>query len=120
MEFVTFVALAFMIMVVFAAVVRDRHVTVRREAEYTSVRDVVGMVQAEILIASSVQDGFRRSFEVPDDVEGVVYTIMIQSDFIIAESAHFDHEVAVPPLIGNVTKGTNIIEKRGGLVYLNS
>jgi len=120
MEFVMFVVMAFMIMVVFAAVVRDRHVAIRNEAEYTALKDVVNMVQAEILLASAVQDDYYREFKVPGDIEGLVFTLIIQNDFIIADSPHHNFQAAIPPVIGNVTIGDNSIQKQNGLVYLNS
>ena len=119
MEFVMLVMLAFMILVVFSSVVRDRYSEVRMEEEYVALKDVVGMLQSEINTAFSVSDDYSRTFELPDSVEGHNYTVRILDGHLIGESENFEVGMRIPPLTGNFTKGENTIQKKGGQILLN-
>ncbi len=118
MEFVMMVMLGFMILVVFSAVTRDQYSDIQKEGEYVSLRDVVGMVQAEINTAFGVSDGYERIFLVSETLNGLNYSMSIMSGFIMGESDNFEVIMMIPPVQGNISKGNNIIQKRGGEVFL--
>jgi hypothetical protein len=119
MEFVMFILLAFMIMVVFSVVTRGRMIDLREEEEYVALKDVVHAVQSEISIATGVEDGYLREFSIPESLGGVDYTIQISGGYIIAESKNHEYILSVPNVEGNITKGVNQVTKEGGTVYLN-
>jgi hypothetical protein len=119
MEFVFMVMLAFMILVVFTAVVRVRYTDVKMEGEYVALKDVVGMMQSEINTAFGVSDDYRRDFDVPDLVEGFNYTVEIHNGYLIGSSENFEVGMRIPPVSGNFTKGNNTITKKGGAVFIN-
>ncbi len=119
MEFVMLISLAFMIMVVFAAVTRESMVDLRKEEEYVALKDVVHTAQSEITTAASVEDGYRREFSIPASLGGINYTIEISGSYLIAQSKNHEYLLKISPVAGNITKGVNVIRKSEGVVYLN-
>lgn len=119
MEFIMLVFLAFMIMMIFTVVGRDRMVDIRQKEEYESLKDVTLAIQSELIIAANVEDGYIREFGLPGSLDGVNYTILIQSGYIITESENHEYLVKTSSVSGNATIGANIIRKENGVVYLN-
>lgn len=119
MEFIMLVLLAFMIMIVFTVVGRDRMVDLRREEEFVALKDVAFTVQAEIFTATNVEDGYIREFGLPASLGGVNYTIQISGGYVIAESENHDYTLKISPVTGDVINGANVIRKEDGVVYLN-
>lgn len=119
MEFIMLISLAFMIMVVFAAVTRESMVDLRKEEEYVALKDVVHTAQSEITTAASVEDGYRREFSIPASLGGIDYTIEISGSYLIAQSKNHEYLLKISPVAGNITKGVNVIRKSNGVVYLN-
>jgi hypothetical protein len=120
MEFVMLIMIAFMIMIVFTAFAKDSMIDLRKDEEADALKDVVHAVKAEILIASTVEDGYKRVFEIPDYVSGINYTIEIAYGYIVAESRNHDYSIQVPSTVGVITKGENTIRREGGVVFLNA
>jgi len=119
MEFIMLVFLAFMIMMVFTVVGRDRMVDIRQKEEFDSLKDIALAVQSELIIAANVEDGYIREFGLPASLDGINYTLMIQSGYIFAESRNHEYLLKASSVSGNVTIGTNIIKRENGVVYLN-
>jgi len=119
MEFVMLIVIAFMIMIVFAIFTRGRIVDLRGEEEYVSLKDVTHAVQSEITTAANVEDGYERQFTVPLTLDGINYTIGISEGYVVSESENHEYVLRVSPVVGNLTKGINLIRKEGGVVYLN-
>jgi len=119
MEFIMLILLAFMIMIVFAVVGRERMVDLRKEGEFVALKDVALAVQSEVFTATNVEDGYRREFGLPASLDGVNYTIWISGEYVIAESENHDFTLRISSVTGNVAKGTNVIRKEEGVVYLN-
>ncbi|MBN2112076.1 hypothetical protein JW707_03170 [Candidatus Woesearchaeota archaeon] len=120
MEFVMLIMIAFMIMIVFTAFAKDSMIDIRKDEEGDALKDVVESVKSEILIASNVEDGYRRDFTIPDSVRGINYTIEISYGYINAESRNYEYSVQVPPTVGIIVKGENTIRREEGVVYLNA
>ncbi len=119
MEFIMLIVLAFMIMIVFTVVGRERMVDLRKEAEFVALKDVAIAVQSEIFTATNVEEGYIREFGLPASLDGTNYTIWISGGYLIAVSENHDYTLRISPVAGNVTKGANVIKKENGAVYLN-
>lgn len=119
LEFVLLISLAFMTMMVFAIVTRNSMIDLRGEEEYAALKDVMHVVQGEIIIAISVEDGYKRQFIVPLDLDGINYTIEISEGYLIGESKNHEYLLKVSNVNGSITKGINVLTKLGGAVYLN-
>lgn len=120
MEFIMFIMIAFMIMIVFTAFAKESMIDLRKDEEGDALKDVVHSVKSEILIATGVEEGYKRNFEIPEQVRGINYTIEIAYGYITAESRNHEYSIQIPPTVGVITKGENTIRKEGGVVFLNA
>ncbi|MBD3249220.1 hypothetical protein GF336_04195 [Candidatus Woesearchaeota archaeon] len=120
MEFVFLVSLAFMIMTVFIASTRSEFDELRSEEERTLVRDVGMMAHSELVIASNVEDGYRRIFDIPEKLdESIEYDIEISNNTLLVYTDDYESVFNVPSVTGQIQKGNNRINKTGGTIYLN-
>ncbi|MBW2996246.1 hypothetical protein KY332_03025 [Candidatus Woesearchaeota archaeon] len=120
MEFVFLVGLAFMVMLVFISSTRSEFSTLRSEEERSLVKDVAVMVQHELVMASNVEDGYIRIFEVPSKLDNSIdYEIQIAGNIIITNTTEYEYVLNVPSVVGDIQKGDNTINKTDGVIYLN-
>ena len=118
-EFFIFVGLAFLIAIAFALASLDQLQDFRIEKENEAVEDLSLKLQKEMLIAASVEDGYLRVFEIPDKLDSIDYFLTVQNNTVIVQSKHSFYVSPIPKATGNLTKGTNKINKTGGVIYIN-
>ena len=118
-EFFIFVGLAFLISIAFALASLDQLQDFRLEKESEAVKDIALKLQKELLIAASVEDGYFRIFELPDKVDNINYSLTTLNSTIAVLSKNSIYIVSIPNSVGNATKGTNKINKTGGVIYIN-
>ncbi len=118
-EFSIFIALGLLIAIAFEIASLNQLNAYRLQKENEAVRDLALKLQKELLIAASVEDGYVRVFEVPDNLDTINYSITTQNSTLFVQSKNGFHFVAIPKIVGNVTKGTNLINKTEGVIYVN-
>jgi hypothetical protein len=121
MEFFTLTGLAFLAVIFFVAASASEVKEFRDQKEFFLIKDLSLKLQKEVAIAASVEDGYERSFNLPDKLEATVdYFITTKNTSITVNSSKTVFSVRVPIVYGkNFTKGTNKIEKINGKVYVN-
>ncbi len=120
MEFVFLVSLAFMVMTVFIASTRSEFDELRSEEERTLVRDVGMMVHSELVIASTVEEGYQRTFSIPQKLDGSIdYDIEIINNTLISYTEGYESVFSIPSVTGQMQKGNNTINKTNSTIYLN-
>ena len=118
-EFYVFLGLAFLIAMAFEIASLDQLNDFRIQKEGEAVKDLALKLQKEVLIASNVEDGYVRFFEAPDKLDNVNYSLTTKNYTISIQSKNAFYIVSIPRAIGNVSKGTNKINKTGGVIYIN-
>jgi len=118
-EFFIFLGLAFLIAIAFEIASIDQLNDFKKQQESEAVKDLALKLQREVLIAANVEDGYVRIFEVPDRLERINYTLATMNYTITVQSANDLYIVAIPRATGNVTKGTNKINRTGGVIHIN-
>ncbi len=119
-EFFIFVGLAFLIAIAFALASLNQLQDFRIEKENEAVKDIALKLQKEMLIAASVEDGYVRVFELPNNLNGINYSLATMNSTITVQSKNSLYIVSIPNSIGNVSKGVITINKTGGVIYINS
>jgi hypothetical protein len=119
MEFVYLVGVAFMIMIVFVAATRTEFDDLSNEEEKAMVKDVAVMLQHELVVASNVEDGYLRMFNVPLNLNRVNYSILTANNSAIVYTEDYEYTVNIPSIQGNFVKGNNIINKTNEIIKLN-
>lgn len=118
-EFFIFLGLAFLIAIAFEIASIDQLNDFRKQQENEAVKDLALKLQREVIIAANVEDGYVRIFEVPDRLERINYTLTTMNYTMTVKSENSLYIVAIPRAMGNVTKGSNKINKTGGVIYIN-
>lgn len=118
-EFFVLLGIVFLIAIAFEIASLGQLNDFRLKKENDAVKDVALKIQKELLISAAVEDGYVRQFELPDNVDSISYSLTIQNSTITVESKNSYYFVSIPKVIGNISKGANIINKTGGVIYIN-
>ena len=119
LEFSLFVILSFMILGAFLFAIRGRLTELSSERDAKEINDLANRLREEIFLASIVQDGYSREFTLPEKLNSKVYTIEISDGHVIGTLGAHSYTTPAPTVIGTPTTGTNVINKTGGVIYLN-
>ena len=120
MEFFTLIGVAFLATILFVALSVNEVKEFKDKKEFFLIKDLALKLQKEVSIAISVEDGYERTFILPDKLETTVdYFITTLNTSITINSSITVFSVAKPITIGNFTKGSNKIEKIDGKIYVN-
>lgn len=118
-EFFIFLGLAFLIAIAFELASLEQLNDFRIQKENEAVKDLALKLQKELLIAAVVEDGYVRVFGIPDKLDSINYSLATQNSTITVESKNSLYIVSIPKAVGNASKGTNTINKTGGVIYIN-
>ena len=118
-EFFVFLGLAFLIAIAFEIASLDQLNDFRKQKESELVRDLALKLQKEVLLAANVEDGYVRVFQIPDKLDNIDYFLTVQNYTINIQSKNSFYILPIPRTIGNLTRGANVINKTGGVIYIN-
>ena len=122
MEFFVLVGLAFLAVVLFAAISANEVKEFRDQKEFFLIKDLALKLQKEVTLATDAEDGYARSFTLPEELENIVdYFIQIRNNTITINSSKTTISFAIVNVTGDFTKGSNKIEKKNnGRIYINT
>jgi len=118
-EFFIFVGLAFLIAIAFELIAVNQLTEFRLQKENEAVKDLALKLQRELLIAASVEDGYVRVFDIPNQLESINYSLTTLNSSITVQSKNSLYIISIPTSFGNISKGVNRINKTGGVIYIN-
>ncbi|MBS3096084.1 hypothetical protein J4480_01445 [Candidatus Woesearchaeota archaeon] len=118
-EFYILLGIAFLIAIAFEIASLDQLNDFRKQKEEESVRDLALKLQKEVLVAANVEDGYVRVFQIPDKLDNIDYFLTVQNYTVNVKSKNAFSIMPIPKAIGNMTKGANVINKTGGVIYIN-
>ncbi len=120
-EFIILLGIVIITMMVFLHSISENISGLADTKEYLAVRDLGFSLQTEFLIAQQVNDGYVRTFDVPDSYHTFDYDITIEQEYLILTSVKnsIEHVFFIPEVNGVIQKGENTINKTGGVIYLN-
>jgi hypothetical protein len=125
MEFLLLISLAFFIVIVFLAATYSVSKGNAQIQAHTTVDDLGKSLQQEFLLASGLEDGYTRKINLPMTVNGVEYSAFIgqtspQNNYLLLsfeDSSELFY--MIPPIIGNISLGDNVLRKINGTLRLN-
>jgi hypothetical protein len=117
-EFILLLILLFSVFMVYTVSTRNDMDNIRKNKEYILLIDVTKMVQYEIVTATKVKDGYHRTFEIPETLEGTDYNIAIDEMMIIASTEDQEYVLFIPDINGSIKKGDNTITKENGTISI--
>ena len=119
LEFLTLIGLALVILIC-ALIIASSNLEMKQdEEEQIAVKDLAMMIQNELYLAAQVRDGYQREIMVPYKVNIWDYTINQTNISLSIQTSNVYYELAIPKIIGNISKGSNIIRNQGGNVTVS-
>ena len=120
MEFFLLVGLAFLATILFVGLSANEIKEFRDTKEFLIIKDLALKLQKEVSIAATVEEGYERSFDLPERLENNVdYFTTMRNNTLTVNSSKAVITVAVSNVTGDFTKGTNTIKNTGGRVFVN-
>ena len=118
-EFFIFIGLAFLVAIAFSVASLDQLNDFRLQKENDAIKDLALNLQKELMTAATVEDGYVRTFTIPDQLDNINYSLTTQNFTITVQSKNSLFSVGIPNSVGNITKGANTINKTGGVIHIN-
>ena len=118
-EFFVFLGLAFLIAIAFEIASLEQLKDFRIQKESEAVKDIALKLQKEMFVATAVEDGYRRTFKIPSTLDGINYSLTTLNSTITVQSKNTIYLVSIPKSVGNASKGNNMLNKTGGVIYIN-
>ena len=121
LEFIVLASFMLLAVLGFFAVTGSRVLEAKEEGNREIAKDIADFAYHEIEIAKSVNDGYTRVFNMPENVNGVDYAIsIIDNRELIVNYLGYEHIRFLPSnATGSITKGNNKISKSNGIIFIN-
>jgi hypothetical protein len=120
-EFMVLAGMAFFAVIIFVGVSIDEIKEFKDRKEFLTIKDLALKLQKEVSIAAYVEDGYDRTFTLPNELQGPVdYTIQMTDKNIVVSSSKSVFTVAIPTVTGTFVKGANTIQKTNGQILINN
>ena len=131
-EFMLIMGIMFFIFIGFVAITSSRMISLQEERYYRNLKETADSAALELRLASIMEDGYARQFDVPNTAFGKQYSLAlytrngsVNNTFLFSKYVNFSVKseivVSLPNSIrGNLYKGRNNITKLKGVVCLNN
>ncbi len=121
MEFIVLATFMLLVIVGFFGVTSSRVLEAREDINRKIAEDIADFAYREIEIATSVNDGYKKNFNMPQNVNGVNYSIKIVDNIELTVTyLDYEHVRFLPSNVtGNITKGLNTITRNNSIIYIN-
>ena len=119
-EFVILASFMLLVILGFFAVTSSKLIEAREEGNRKIAKDIADFAYKEIELANSLNNGYIRTFALPEKVNGISYSINITDNRELAVN-YLDNEYVrfLPPNVsGNIGKGLNQINKSNGIIHV--
>lgn len=131
-EVALLVGFMFLTFNVFLLVIAHRMVEIQDEKDRLLIEDMSSVIESEITLASTVEDGYERSFTIPKTLKGINYSIELFNSTVLKSnytklvlkyvdfSETYETVRRLPKNVdGIIYHGENEIVKKDGIVCLN-
>jgi len=120
-EFIILVGAVFFFFIAFLFAIQLNIVDKTRENKNLITQELALTVQDEINLAVESSDGYYREFTIPEKLVNLDYEINITAGTVYVRTVNGEYALALPVanVTGDVQKGTNVIRRENGVVYLN-
>ena len=131
-EVALLVGFMFLVFNVFLLVIAQRMVDVQDQKDQALIGDMSSVIESEIVLAAGVEDGYSRTFEIPQTLKGINYSVKLINSTtmktnyseLVLEYVDFTKTYETVKKLpknvdGVINKGKNKIVKKAGIICLN-
>jgi hypothetical protein len=114
-EFLIVVCLAAFVGIVYLNVGNTLLRDTSEEQRLAALNNVGYTLQDELILATTVEDGYRRAITIPEKADRFSYTLSNDDSTVTLVSGSVRLNYDIPPINGTFHKGSNIIAKNGDI-----
>jgi len=131
-EVALLVGFMFLVFNVFLLVIAQRMVDVQDQKDQALIGDMSSVIESEIVLAAGVEDGYSRTFEIPQTLKGINYSVKLINSTVMKTNYSelvlkyvdftktYETVKKLPKNVdGVINKGKNKIVKKAGIICLN-
>ena len=120
-EFIILASFMLLVILSFFAITSSKVLEAREEGDRKIANDIADFAYNEIEIAKSLNDGYARNFTMPQNVNGINYTInIIDNRELVVNYLDYEYVKFLPANVtGTIAKGSNKISKNNGFIFIN-
>jgi len=119
-EFILMISMAFLLGVLYLATSSELVFRFSEDQRLAVLNDVGYTVQDELILATTVEDGYSRNFTLPEKADRFPYTITNDATSITLVSGTLTITYDIPTITGAFVKGSNRIVKTNTGLGVNS
>lgn len=132
-EIVLLIAFMFLTFNIFLLAITQRIVDVQNQKDRQLIEDMSSVIGGEITLAAGVEDGYSRTFQIPQTLKGINYSVELVSSStmkanhgeLVLKYVDFTKSYETVKILpknveGFIYKGKNNITKKNGTVCLNT
>jgi uncharacterized protein (UPF0333 family) len=126
-EFLLLIAMAFAIIITLLISILSMSESNTKMKAYREIDDLGKALQQEFLLAVQLEDGYNRKLNLPLTANGESYNAIIGSSnyanathsYLLLTYKSTELLYLIPPIIGNIRLGDNILVKDNGTIRIN-
>jgi hypothetical protein len=118
-EFIILIGIGLIMLIIFVSSTSDHAERLNSQRDFIVLKDISYKIQNEINLASQVKEGYKRTFYLPDELDGNEYTITTYENEFKVSMNNMDFSLRIPKINGTIKKGNNTITNKGGVINLN-
>ena len=118
-EFIAMVAMAILVGISFLAITNSSLASVGDAQRLEIINDLGYSIQDEIILATTVEDGYMRTFTIPNRADRFIYNLSTSTTGVTLTSGYLTITYAIPQITGTFAKGANTIQKINGEIIVS-
>jgi hypothetical protein len=120
MEFLFMVMLAFIFLIVILLIAYAYFHQAAEERRAAAVQDLALLLKRELLVAATVEDGYRRNVTLPSTVDGLSYTVSLSETTLTVTLADGKSGSTIIPEVtsGTFLPGENALRKNDDAITI--
>lgn len=119
-EFLILIGFGMIMLTVLLIVISNNMKEVQQQQKKDLTKNLLFALQTEIFLANEMEEGYYREFKIdPKTFGNDNFSVYISNNLLFVELGSDISYSAIPKIIGNLTIGTNHVNKTNETVYLN-
>ena len=119
LEYIFVFSLSILFLFAIFFIFSDQVVKLNSDSKINEINDVGNFLIIELTTAQKVQNGYNKTFFLPEKIKGRDYEIiLLEDDLLKISSGRFESFFKIPIFNGVITKGENNILKINNEIYV--
>ena len=118
MEFMILLAVAILLGATYLVFTNELFSSTSEHQRLVALDDIGYMIQDEIMLAESVEDGYERTITISQLADRFAYSLTNTETALTLSSGTLSVTYTLPAITGQLQKGRNVLQKRGNITVM--